>query len=154
MTNQSTVKTGQSWCSAIIWSVICNERGAFELQFHLCHCTDHCSVASQKGAWRGIEGGEKKGRGISPAPMPACSDACYAGEEFGNRSKDFFIEFYILENDRLFVWPLSQGQVIENFKASILRLQCANSDNWDSLLLFRGIVSVNEFYFYVNSGNI
>ena len=61
------------------------------------------ALRRKKGAWRGIEGGEKKGRGISPAPMPACSDACYAGEEFGNRSKDFFIEFYILENDRLFV---------------------------------------------------
>ena len=60
--------------------------------------------------------GRKKSKESSPAPMPACSDACYAGEEFGNRSKDFFIEFYILENDRLFVWPLSQGQVIENFK--------------------------------------
>ena len=28
-------KNWQSWCSAVISDIICNERGVFELQFHL-----------------------------------------------------------------------------------------------------------------------
>ena len=100
------------------------------MQFHLCHCTDHCRLASQKGQGGGSKGEKEKVEGsLRPQCLPAPTPATH------------FLYNFIFSRVNVRLSKTLRHQLY-GLSALILTTE--------TLSLFRSIVST-EFYFYVNS---